>query len=556
MRKLLGLLLCLALLLGCVSAAGETVPALTQDIVVLFTSDVHCGIESGFGYAGLAAVRDQLAKTNHVILVDNGDAIQGEPVGTMTTGEALIDLMNAVGYEVAIPGNHEFDYGMDRFMELTEKANFPYISANFNKNGEPVFDPYVIKEFEGVKVAFVGATTPKTITSSTPKYFQDDQGNFIYDFCQGDTGDALYDAIQGAVDAARAEGADYVVLMGHLGIEESCSPWMSTEVIANTNGIDALLDGHSHSELSQEKVLNKDGEEVLLSACGTKLANVGYLRIAVDGTLSTGLYSWKNDVSVPALLGIENDVSQAVAAATETLSEKLSEVVATSAVDLVVYDPVAKMEDGSAVRLIRNAETNLGDLCADAYRDQSGADIAFVNGGGIRVDIKAGDVTLNDILLVHPFGNAMCVVEATGQQILDALEWGAQVTPSESGGFLQVSGLTYEIHTYIPSSCTQDENGLFTGVAGEYRVKNVKVGGEDLVLDKTYTLASHNYMLKNAGDGFTMFQNDPILQDEVMIDNQVLINYITGTLGGVVGEQYANPYGDGRIVAVTEAPAA
>ena len=556
MRKLLGLLLCLALLLGCVSAAGETVPALTQDIVVLFTSDVHCGIESGFGYAGLAAVRDQLAKTNHVILVDNGDAIQGEPVGTMTTGEALIDLMNAVGYEVAIPGNHEFDYGMDRFMELTEKANFPYISANFNKNGEPVFDPYVIKEFEGVKVAFVGATTPKTITSSTPKYFQDDQGNFIYDFCQGDTGDALYDAIQGAVDAARAEGADYVVLMGHLGIEESCSPWMSTEVIANTNGIDALLDGHSHSELSQEKVLNKDGEEVLLSACGTKLANVGYLRIAVDGTLSTGLYSWKIDVSVPALLGIENDVSQAVAAATETLSEKLSEVVATSAVDLVVYDPVAKMEDGSAVRLIRNAETNLGDLCADAYRDQSGADIAFVNGGGIRVDIKAGDVTLNDILLVHPFGNAMCVVEATGQQILDALEWGAQVTPSESGGFLQVSGLTYEIHTYIPSSCTQDENGLFTGVTGEYRVKNVKVGGEDLVLDKTYTLASHNYMLKNAGDGFTMFQNDPILQDEVMIDNQVLINYITGTLGGVVGEQYANPYGDGRIVAVTEAPAA
>ncbi len=556
MRKLLGLLLCLALLLGCVSAAGETVPALTQDIVVLFTSDVHCGIESGFGYAGLAAVRDQLAKTNHVILVDNGDAIQGEPVGTMTTGEALIDLMNAVGYEVAIPGNHEFDYDMDRFMELTEKANFPYISANFNKNGEPVFDPYVIKEFEGVKVAFVGATTPKTITSSTPKYFQDDQGNFIYDFCQGDTGDALYDAIQGAVDAARAEGADYVVLMGHLGIEESCSPWMSTEVIANTNGIDALLDGHSHSELSQEKVLNKDGEEVLLSACGTKLANVGYLRIAVDGTLSTGLYSWKNDVSVPALLGIENDVSQAVAAATETLSEKLSEVVATSAVDLVVYDPVAKMEDGSAVRLIRNAETNLGDLCADAYRDQSGADIAFVNGGGIRVDIKAGDITLNDILLVHPFGNAMCVVEATGQQILDALEWGAQVTPSESGGFLQVSGLTYEIHTYIPSSCTQDENGLFTGVTGEYRVKNVKVGGEDLVLDKTYTLASHNYMLKNAGDGFTMFQNDPILQDEVMIDNQVLINYITGTLGGVVGEQYANPYGDGRIVAVTEAPAA
>ena len=553
MKRMLGLLLALMMLSGCVGAAAEPAPALTKDIVVLYTSDAHCGIDAGFGYAGLAAVRDQLGKSNHVALVDNGDAIQGEPVGTMTTGEALIELMNAVGYEVAIPGNHEFDYGMDRFLELTGKANFPYISANFNKEGENVFDPYVIKEYEGVKVAFVGATTPKTITSSTPKYFQDESGNFVYGFCQDESGEKLYAAVQAAVDAARAEGADYVVLMAHLGIEAECSPWMSTEVIANTTGIDALLDGHSHSEIVQEKVLNKDGQEVLLSACGTKLTNIGYLRIGADGTLSTGLYSWKNDVSAPDLLGIENSVSQAVTAATATLDEKLGEVVAKSAVDLVIYDPEAKMEDGSAVRLIRNAETNLGDLCADAYRDQSGADIAFVNGGGIRVDIKAGDITLNDILKVHPFGNAMCVVEASGQQILDALEWGARVTPSESGGFLQVSGLTYEIHTGIESSCTQDENGLFTGVAGEYRVKNVMVGGEELDLTKTYTLASHNYMLKNAGDGSTMFQSDPILQDEVMIDNQVLINYITGTLGGVVGEQYAQPYGEGRIVAVAEA---
>ena len=551
MKRMLGLLLALMMLSGCVGAAAEPAPALTKDIVVLYTSDVHCGIDSGFGYAGLAAVRDQMAKGSHVALVDNGDAIQGEPVGTMTTGEALIDLMNAASYEVAIPGNHEFDYGMDRFLELTGKANFPYISANFNKEGQMVFNPYVIKEYEGVKVAFVGVTTPKTITSSTPKYFQDDEGNFVYGFCQDESGEKLYAAVQSAVDAARAEGADYVVLLAHLGIEAECSPWMSTEVIQNTSGIDALLDGHSHSEIAQEKVLNKDGQEVLLSACGTKLNNVGYLRIGADGALSTGLYSWKNDVSVPDLLGIVNGVSEAVTAATAALDEKLQEVVAKSAVDLVINDPAAKMEDGSAVRLIRNAETNLGDLCADAYRDQSGADIAFVNGGGIRVDIKAGDITLNDILKVHPFGNAMCVVEATGQQILDALEWGARVTPSESGGFLQVSGLTYEIHTGIESSCTQDENGLFTGVAGEYRVKNVMVGGEELDLTKTYTLASHNYMLKNAGDGFTMFQNDPVLQDEVMIDNQVLINYITGTLGGMVGEAYAQPYGEGRIVAVS-----
>lgn len=552
MKKLLGLFLALAMLMTGVAMAEGTEPVFTQDVVVLFTSDVHCGVDQGFGYAGLAAVRDNLAKTNHVLLVDNGDSIQGEPIGTMTTGESNIELMNAVGYDIATIGNHEFDYGMDRFLELTKKANFPYISANFMHNDELVFAPYVIKEFDGVKIAFVGITTPKTTTSSTPKYFQDETGKFVYTFCQDETGEKLYAAVQKAVDDARAEGAAYVVAMAHLGIEGESAPWMSTDVIANTTGINALLDGHSHSILEQEKVKNKDGEEVLLAACGTKLQAIGYLRIsAKDGSMATGLYKWDtaNTVSLPDLIGLDNEVATKVNEAMDTLNEKLGEVVAKSAVDLVISDPETD------VRIVRTAETNLGDLCADAYRDQSGADIAFVNGGGIRVKIAAGDITLNDILKVHPFGNALCVVEATGQQILDALEWGSRVVPEETGGFLQVSGLTYEIHTYIESSCTADENGLFTGVAGEYRVKNVKVGGEDLDVNKTYTLACHDYLLKNAGDGFTMFQQDTLLQDSVKLDNQVLIDYITGTLNGVVGEAYANPYGQGRIVAVSEKPA-
>ncbi len=552
MKKLLGLFLALAMLMTGVAMAEGTEPVFTQDVVVLFTSDVHCGVDQGFGYAGLAAVRDNLAKTNHVLLVDNGDSIQGEPIGTMTTGESNIELMNAVGYDIATIGNHEFDYGMDRFLELTKKANFPYISANFMHNDELVFAPYVIKEFDGVKIAFVGITTPKTTTSSTPKYFQDETGKFVYTFCQDETGEKLYAAVQKAVDDARAEGAAYVVAMAHLGIEGESAPWMSTDVIANTTGINALLDGHSHSILEQEKVKNKDGEEVLLAACGTKLQAIGYLRIsAKDGSMATGLYKWdtSNTVSLPDLIGLDNEVATKVNEAMDTLNEKLGEVVAKSAVDLVISDPETD------VRIVRTAETNLGDLCADAYRDQSGADIAFVNGGGIRVKIAAGDITLNDILKVHPFGNALCVVEATGQQILDALEWGSRVVPEETGGFLQVSGLTYEIHTYIESSCTADENGLFTGVAGEYRVKNVKVGGEDLDVNKTYTLACHDYLLKNAGDGFTIFQQNTLLQDSVKLDNQVLIDYITGTLNGVVGEAYANPYGQGRIVAVSEKPA-
>ncbi len=556
MKKLLSLLLTLAMVMGMVACGGEATPPpadeTPKDILVLYTSDVHCGIDQGFGYAGLAAIRDTAKKNYDVVLVDNGDSIQGEPVGTMTTGEAIIDLMNNVGYDIAIPGNHEFDYGMDRFFELKDKANFPYLSANFNKEGELVLKPYEIKELGGVKVAFVGVTTPKTLTSSTPKYFQDEAGNFVYGFMQDETGEKFYAAVQKAVDDAIAEGAEYVIVMAHLGNEAGCEPYTYADLIENTTGIDAVLDGHSH-DTDQIVMKNKDGQDVLRSASGTKLAGIGYLKITpAEETLEGGFYAWGNDETPAQLFGLDNDVNKAVAAATETLNAKLDEVVAKTQVALTINDPEATDAEGKPIRIIRNAETNLGDLCADAYRDQSGADVAIVNGGGIRVSIPEGDITLGNILSVHPFGNSMCVVEVTGQQILDALEWGAKDVPAQSGGFLQVSGMTYEIHTYVKSGATRDENGLFTGVKGAYRVKNVKVGGEDLDLNKTYTLASHNYMLKNSGDGFTMFEGATLLQDEVKLDNQVLIDYITGTLGGVVGEAYADPYGEGRIVAVAE----
>ena len=552
MKKFLAFLLALTMLLGVGALAEENAPLFQQDVMILFTSDVHCGIESNFGYAGLAMVRDAYKNAGyHVLLVDNGDSIQGEPVGTMTTGEANIKLMNAVGYDIATMGNHEFDYGMDRFFELSKMANFPYISCNFNKGGELQFAPYVIKEFDGVKIAFVGITTPKTLTSSTPKYFQDENGNFIYGFFEDETGEGLYNAVQKAVDDARAEGASIVIAMAHLGNELECSPYTYADVIANTTGIDALLDGHSH-DTNHVEMRNKARETVLRQGCGTKLEGVGYLKIAAkNGAMKAGVMMWNNDdFNATQLYQLDTDVTKAVAEATETLNAKLAEVVAKTDVELTINDPVAVTEDGKAVRIIRNAETNLGDLCADAYRYVSGADIAFVNGGGIRVSIKEGDITLNDILKVHPFGNALCVCEATGQQILDALEFGAKDVPGEFGGFLQVSGLTYEIHTSVPSSVKLDDKGLFAGVEGEYRVKNVMVGGEPLDLEKIYTLASHNYMLQGQGDGYTIFEDNVYTQESVMLDNQVLITYITEGLGGVVGAEYANPYGQGRIVAV------
>ena len=548
-RKILALALVLVLLLaGCGSAAPAETPApaesaapaedsaylgLDNDIVILYTNDVHCGVDDNLGYAGLATVKNALeAQGKHVVLVDNGDAVQGDTIGTLSNGEYIIDIMNEAGYDVATPGNHEFDYGMDQFLALTEKANFPYVSANFvDADGNTVLDPYVIKDVAGVKIAFVGISTPKTITTSTPKYFQDDNGNYIYGFMQDETGEKLYAAVQSAVDAARAEGAQIVIAMAHLGIEEDCSPWTSSEVIVNTTGIDAVLDGHSHSLIQGEKVKNKDGAEVLLSSTETKLAYIGCLTIKDDGSMTSTLIS-------------DNGMKDFVAGIQEEFEELVNTVVASTAVDLVIKDPA------SGERIVRVTETNLGDLCADAYRAMSGADVAIVNGGGVRADIPAGDITYGQIIAVHPFGNEMCVVECTGQEILDALELGCSKLPAESGGFLHVSGMTYTIDLNVESSVKLDENGMFVSVEGDRRVTEVTIGGEPLDPEKTYTLASHNYKLKDCGDGYSMFADNVFLQDSVMIDNQVLINYIVDVLGGNVGEEYADPYGQGRITII------
>ena len=544
-KKLLALTLVLMLLLaGCGSAAPAETPAptpaeetaylgLDNDIVILYTNDVHCGVDDNLGYAGLATVKNALeAQGKHVVLVDNGDAVQGDTIGTLSNGEYIIDIMNEIGYDVATPGNHEFDYGMDQFFALTEQANFPYVSANFVDNdGNTVLDPYVIKDVAGVKIAFVGISTPKTITTSTPKYFQDDNGNYIYAFQQDETGEKLYAAVQAAVDAARAEGAQFVIALAHLGIEEDCSPWTSSEVIVNTTGIDAVLDGHSHSMIECEKVKNKDGAEVLLSSTETKLAYIGCLTIKDDGSMSTTLIS-------------DNGMKDFIGGIQEEFEALVNTVVASTDVDLIIKDPA------SGERIVRVSETNLGDLCADAYRAMSGADVAIVNGGGVRADIPAGDITYGQIIAVHPFGNEMCVVECTGQEILDALELGCSKLPAESGGFLHVSGMTYTVDMNVESSVKLDENGMFVSVEGDRRVKDVTIGGEPLDPEKTYTLASHNYKLKDCGDGYSMFADNLFLQDSVMIDNQVLINYIVDVLGGTVGEEYADPYGQGRITII------
>ncbi len=551
-------------------------------VSIVFTNDVHCAIDqqvdkdgnvTGIGYAGVAAYTNAqkgLYGAGNVTLVDAGDAIQGGPVGTLTKGAALVQIMNAVGYDYAIPGNHEFDYGMDQFNALVKQAGTTYLSCNFTKlnadgSKASVFAPFAIETYkdadvaaddaDGVlKVAYVGISTPETLTKSSPANFQDAAGNYIYGFCQDETGEALYAAVQSAVDEARAQGADYVVAVGHLGIEGTTSRWTSEAVIKHTAGIDALIDGHSHeaydktvgSEVAAgaiQTLANSDGDKVVLVQTGTKLANVGNLVIdadAADGQEVTAQL-------VPASECKDEDaaVKKVVDQVNGELADVLNKVVGKTDVALTIVDA-----DG--VRQVRHHETNMGDLVADAYRAAVGADIALANGGGVRASIAAGDITNNDLLSVQPYGNELCLIEATGQEILDALEMGASNAPEEFGGFLQVSGLSYKIDASIPSSVKTDENGNFVSVDGERRVFDVKVGDQAIDATKTYKVASHGYMLLEGGDGLTMFKDNKVLQENVILDNQALINYITNDLKGVVGERYANATGEGRITYATK----
>ena len=512
--------------------------SITDEIVVLYTNDVHCAVDDNIGYAGLAAYNAEMEAIYgdaDVTLVDLGDAVQGAAIGTLSKGELIVDIMNEVGYEVITLGNHEFDYGMARALELMELQEAEVVSCNFTDlvKNDLVYEPYTIVDYGNAQVAYVGITTPETFTKSTPTYFQDASGNYIYGFCEDATGAALYAAVQKAVNASIEEGADYVIALAHLGDEADSAPWRSTDVIANTTGIDAVLDGHSHSVIANEVIKNKAGEEVVLTSTGTKLTSIGKLVISASGTISTELITdyAEKDAAISTFIGnIKAD-----------FEDILKTVVARTNVALTVNDPV------TGNRIIRTLETNLGDLCADAYRSEMDTDIAFVNGGGIRANIPAGDITYEQIIAVHPFGNMATVVEATGQEILDALEMGARSAPGENGGFLQVSGITFEIDATMKSSVVVDDKKNFVKVDGPYRVKNVMVGAVPLDLAKTYTLASHNYMLKSGGDGINMFMDNKILQDEVLIDNQVLINYILMELDGIVGEAYSDPYGQGRI---------
>ena len=545
-----------------------------SDVTILYTNDVHTYIDKQspkLTYAAIADLKQNYQNAGKdVLLVDAGDHVQGTAYGSMDEGASIIKLMNAAGYDVATPGNHEFDYGMDRAKAIMKEADFPYLSCNWVdlRTGLRVLPSVKVFVRGGRRIAFVGVTTPETFTKSTPAYFMDKaQRKYIYDIQGGEDGKKLYDAVQKAIDKAKLL-ADVVIGLGHLGVDPSSAPWTSEEVIAHTSGFDAFIDGHSHTVMENKQVQDASGKAVTLTQTGSYFANVGEMTIAADGTITTKL--------IPTHEGMDATIAAMQTSWVNTVDDMLGEKIAVGDSDFYVSDPA------TGKRRIRSAETNLGDFVADgiyAYFNEVEklhCDLAIMNGGGIRADVPAGDWTFKTCKQVSPFGNVACLMSVTGKQIQDALEFAARFAGEdgkENGGFLQVAGATYEIHTDIPNTVQTDEKNVWIGSAtGTPRVQNVKIydkaSGSYLPLDPgaTYALAGMNYTLRNLGDGFAMFDGAELIKDYVSEDYLVMSTYAmifdgadaaglphlssaNSPLAAYPGYllDYEQPYGAGRI---------
>ena len=544
------------------------------DVTILYTNDVHTYIDNKSPkptYAAIAALKKSIEDTGRdVLLVDAGDHIQGTAYGSMDDGATIIELMNEAGYDLATPGNHEFDYGMARAKAVLQEADFPYVSCNWVdlRTGFNVLPSVKFFFVGGRKIAFVGVTTPETFTKSTPAYFMNDaQTKYIYDILGGEDGQKLYDAVQKAIDKAEFWGADTIIGLGHLGVDPSSSPWTSEEVIAHTHGFTAFIDGHSHTVMANKQVTDASGKAVTLTQTGSYFKNIGKMTVGADGTITTELIDTYEGLDAAVAATASNWIS--------AVDDMLGEEIAVGDTKFYINDPA------TGKRRIRSGETNLGDFVADGIYtyfneiEELHCDVAIMNGGGIRTDVEAGPWSFKTCKTVSPFGNVACLMSVTGQQIQDALEFGARFAGAEgkeNGGFLQVAGARYTIHPMIPNTVQTDDKNVWTGSAATPRVSNVeiydKTTGTYKPLDPnaTYALAGMNYTLRNLGDGFAMFDGATLIKDYVSEDYLVMSSY-AAMFGGVDANglphlasanspladypgyllNYEDPYGAGRI---------
>ena len=525
----------------------------SNDIVILHTNDVHCGVTDAIGYDGLMLLKKQLLKKyNYAITVDAGDHVQGGIMGVITKGEAIINIMNKIGYDVATLGNHEFDYQIPKLKENSLLLNCGYISINycFHKNKTSIYNASKIIEKNNKKIGFIGISTPETFSQTYLNTLYDSEGNRIYDFLTENKNQELYNRIQEEINRLKnEENVDYIIILGHLGIlGDSSEENTSAEVLKNIEGVDAFIDGHSHKVYSQTTP-DKNSNNVILAQTGTKLNNIGILIIHENGSIShenIDEVPYESELDSETLnvtrskkeYYVDKEMNEYINNIYESFSDELNKVIGFTNFSLTVYKNITESTD-SDTQLSRVGENALCNLVTDAFRELGEADISIINAATVRAEIYEGNITYQKIIDVTPFSNDIEVKEITGQTILDALEYGLKSLPNPTSRFPQVSGITFKIDESINSSVVVDEDGIFQSVEGERKVYDVKINGEELDLNKNYTISSNNFIL-NGGDGYSMFSPFEVTKTAFGVDNEVLLKYINENLNGIIPAKYQN----------------
>ena len=527
----------------------------SDDIIILHTNDVHCAVNDNIGYDGLMLYKKELQrKYKNVLTVDAGDHIQGNIIGLLSKGIDIIRIMNKIGYDASTIGNHEFDYNIPALKNCSEKLTCGYICANFcyRKNKAKIFKPYKIIPVGNKKLGFIGVVTPQTLTKTYLHSLTDDEGKLIYDFLAGNNSKDLYDELQKNIDSLKEiEKVDYIIILDHLGDEsDTYTIYNSSRLISQLSGVNVMIDGHTH-KIYNKTCKDKDGKDVILAQTGTKLSNIGVIKIKTNGEIISEIIDTVPEPEVKEGAEIVDRNGQKVWVDTEmknflitienSHSEELNKKIGYTNFPFNVHTEPTKDYHKFTCR---SEECTLGNLIADSMRYIGKSDIAFKNSGGIRNGLDEGDITYKDILNILPYSNEIVTKDISGQDILDALELGAKFLPEKAPKFIQVSGIKYDINIYINSTVVLDESEMFVKVNGKRRVSNVFIGNEKLDKKKIYKIAFDKFVA-DGGDGYTMFGEYEDYYSTSIVDNEGLMKYIKDYFNETIPVTYNQT--EGRI---------
>ena len=515
-----------------------------EEIIILHTNDVHCGLDDNIGYDGLMLYKKELQKKyKNILTVDVGDHIQGNAYGFLSKGIEIIKIMNIIGYDVVTIGNQEFAYELEGLIECNKTLNCGYTSANFcyNKNKITVFSKYAIKEIGNKKIGFIGLLTPQTLTKTNLFSILDENGEMVYSFLTGNEGKEFYETVQNIINEIKELKVDYIIILSHLGNDTDAKQYASSALIYNTNGINAVIDAHSHEVYSTTSE-NKDGKIIPLVQAGTKLNYFGILKIRANGTISSELISEipepENTTEAEKVIRnnkerwVDKEMKYYIDNITKSYDNELNEIIGY--IDFDLLD-----ERGNIKQIGRFEEISLGNLITDAIRNIGNAEISFICSRNIKKEIKRGNILFKNIIDILPFYDKVIVKEVKGKDILDALEYAVRFLPNKSPKFLQVSGISFKVDISIDSAVEVDEYDIFRGVKGNRRVYDINIGKNKIDQNKNYRISFDNN-IGTGGDGYSMFRNYKEILNTTKSSKEALLMYIQEQMKGNISYIYKN----------------